>query len=74
MDELNKMLVVLPSKDEQKRIVSFLDTETAQIDSLIDKQKDILELFKKNIIALAMSEQMHGKGELVRLPYVTHRS
>ena len=72
MDELNKMLVVLPSKDEQKRIVSFLDTETAQIDSLIDKQKDILELFKKNIIALAMSEQMHGKGELVRLSYVTH--
>ncbi|VXA86973.1 Type I restriction-modification system, specificity subunit S [Acinetobacter sp. 8I-beige] len=70
MDELNKMPVVLPSKDEQKYIVSFLDAETARIDNLITKQKKLIGLFKENIITLAMLEQMQGEGELVRLSSV----
>jgi type I restriction enzyme S subunit len=54
MDELNKMPVVLPNKDEQKRIVSFLDIETARIDNLIAKQEKLIELLeeqRKSIIS-----------------------
>ena len=47
MDELNKMPVVLPSEDEQKRIVSFLDTETTRIDKLISKQEKLIELLEE---------------------------
>ena len=59
MDELNKMPVVLPSKDEQKRIVSFLDTETARIDNLIAKQEKLIELLeeqRKSIISHAVTK------------------
>lgn len=47
MDELNKMPVVLPSEDEQKRIVSFLDSETSRIDNLIAKQEKLIEKLKE---------------------------
>ena len=58
MDELNKMPVVLPNKDEQKRIVSFLDIETARIDNLIAKQEKLNELLeeqRKSIISHAVT-------------------
>ncbi|WP_291389315.1 restriction endonuclease subunit S, partial [Acinetobacter sp.] len=58
MDELNKMPVVLPNKDEQKRIVSFLDIETARIDNLIAKQEKLIELLeeqRKSIISHAVT-------------------
>lgn len=71
-NNFSQVKLVLPPKIEQQKIVSFLDIETARINDLIRKQKELLELFKKNIIALAMSEQMNGKGELVRLSYVTY--
>lgn len=59
MDELNKMPVVLPNKDEQKHIVSFLDTETARIDNLITKQEKLIELLeeqRKSIISHAVTK------------------
>ncbi|WP_436659147.1 restriction endonuclease subunit S [Acinetobacter sp. P1(2025)] len=58
MDELNKMPVVLPNKDEQTQIVSFLDTETARIDNLIAKQEKLIELLeeqRKSIISHAVT-------------------
>ncbi|WP_170249266.1 restriction endonuclease subunit S [Acinetobacter geminorum] len=62
MDELNKMPVVLPNKDEQKRIVSFLDTETARIDTLIAKQEKLIELLeeqRKSIISHAVTKGLN---------------
>ena len=62
MDELNKMPVVLPNKDEQKRIVSFLDTETARIDNLIAKQEKLIELLeeqRKSIISHAVTKGLN---------------
>lgn len=37
----------VPSLQEQSRITSFLDHETAKIDNLIDKQKQLIELLKE---------------------------
>ena len=37
----------LPSKSEQIHIANFLDHETAKIDSLIEKQKKLIELLKE---------------------------
>ena len=62
MDELNKMPVVLPNKDEQKYIVSFLDTETARIDNLIAKQEKLIELLeehRKSIISHAVTKGLN---------------
>ncbi|WP_327858360.1 restriction endonuclease subunit S [Acinetobacter guillouiae] len=67
IDELNRMPITVPNQRIQTQIANFLDQETAKIDTLIAKQEKLIELFKENIIALAMSEQIHGKGKLMRL-------
>ncbi|BBL22340.1 restriction endonuclease subunit S [Acinetobacter radioresistens] len=67
MDELNKMPVVLPNKDEQKRIVSFLDTETARIDTLIAKQEKLIELLeeqRKSIISHAVTKGLNPNAPM----------
>ena len=40
----SRMPVLVPTYDEQHRIVEFLDKETAQIDQLIAKQERLIEL------------------------------
>ena len=67
MDELNKMPVVLPNKDEQKRIVSFLDTETTRIDNLITKQEKLIELLeeqRKSIISHAVTKGLNSNAPM----------
>lgn len=67
MDELNKMPVVLPNKDEQKRIVSFLDTETTRIDNLIAKQEKLIELLeeqRKSIISHAVTKGLNPNAPM----------
>lgn len=67
MDELNKMPVVLPSEDEQKRIVSFLDTETTRIDTLIAKQEKLIELLeeqRKSIISHAVTKGLNPNAPM----------
>ena len=38
---------VFPEKDEQTKIANFLDHETAQIDTLIEKQQTLIKLLKE---------------------------
>ena len=67
MDELNKMPVVLPSEDEQKRIVAFLDTETTRIDNLIAKQEKLIELLeeqRKSIISHAVTKGLNPNAPM----------
>lgn len=45
--QLRKLLVARPSIDEQKKIATFLDDKTAQIDTIIDKTKQSIIEFKK---------------------------
>ncbi len=66
MDELNKMPVVLPSEDEQKRIVSFLDSETSRIDNLIAKQEKLIEKLKEYRSSI-ISHAVTGKIDIREL-------
>jgi type I restriction enzyme S subunit len=45
--EMGEIFVTLPSKSEQDLIVNFLDHETAKIDTLIEKQRRLIELLKE---------------------------
>lgn len=51
-DYIRDYLIGLPSEAEQHSIVSFLDRETARIDSLIQKKERMIELLKEKRIAL----------------------
>lgn len=44
---LGNIRISLPQKDEQTRIANFLDHETAQIDTLIEKQQTLIALLKE---------------------------
>lgn len=46
-DEFKRIELLLPDKDEQLKIVDFLDHETAKIDTLIDKQQELIKLLKE---------------------------
>ncbi len=47
LGELKKLKIPYPSLVEQKLIANFLDHETAQIDTLIDKQQTLIQLLKE---------------------------
>ncbi len=46
-DSYKKYPVILPSTIEQTQIANFLDFETAQIDTLIEKQQTLIQLLKE---------------------------
>ena len=46
-DELKNISLVNPSLSEQSKIANFLDYETAQIDTLIEKQQTLIQLLKE---------------------------
>lgn len=47
LGELKKLKIPYPPIDEQKSIANFLDHETAKIDTLIDKQQQLITLLKE---------------------------
>jgi len=47
LGELQKLKIPFPPKEEQKVIASFLDHETAKIDTLIEKQQQLIKLLKE---------------------------
>ena len=54
--------LLIPSIDEQQKIVSFLDTETARIDKLISKQEKLIKLLeeqRKSIISYAVTKGLN---------------
>lgn len=56
---LRAINIWLPSPEEQNQIAAFLDHETAKIDTLIDKQQQLIELLKEKrqaVISHAVSK------------------
>ncbi|MBI4677162.1 MAG: restriction endonuclease subunit S [Elusimicrobia bacterium] len=49
---LDNAIFLVPPKDEQKAIVSFLDRETAKLDALIAKKERLIELLEEKRSAL----------------------
>ena len=46
-DELKKLKFTLPPVSEQNEIVEYIDAETTKIDTLIEKQQELIELLKE---------------------------
>ena len=51
-DEVNNLMVPIPSSNEQTSIASFLDRKTSQIDDLIAKKKRLVELLDEEKTAI----------------------
>lgn len=53
-ESLKYSTIIVPSTDEQQRVVLYLDEKTSQIDSLIDKKKQLIEKlqeYRKSLIS-----------------------
>lgn len=46
-DEFKRIELLIPDKEEQETIANFLDHETAKIDTLIDKQQQLIKLLQE---------------------------
>jgi type I restriction enzyme S subunit len=56
-----------PPKDEQQKIANFLDHETAKIDTLIDKQQQLITLLKEKrqaVISHAVTKGLNPKAPM----------
>lgn len=51
-NEMAEIYIALPSNQEQLRITTFLNHETAKIDNLIKKQQQLIELLKEKCQAM----------------------
>lgn len=60
LDLIGSIQCPLLPREEQHRIVSFLDAKTAQIDALIDKKRGLIELLKEKRSALISRVVTHG--------------
>lgn len=66
-DEFKKIELLLPEKEEQERIIDFLDHETAKIDALIEKQQRLIELLKEKrqaVISHTMTKGLNPNAPL----------
>lgn len=51
--DIGKVVIPLPSREEQRRIARYLDHETAQIDTLIAEQERLIDLLRERRLAVA---------------------
>ena len=58
--DVGGLMSPIPPIEEQKKIATFLDRETAKIDSLIERCEMAIELFKERRTAL-ISDAVTGK-------------
>ena len=60
IDDLKNIFISIPSIKEQNSIVSYLDTKTHKIDTLVEKAKQSIKLLKERRTAL-ISAAVTGK-------------
>ena len=66
-DELGRIYMPFPTFEEQNKIVNFLDHETAKIDSLIEKQKQLIQLLKEKRQAVISHAVTKGLDPSVKM-------
>ena len=64
---LNNFEVPLPPIEERRKIIDFLDHETAKIDSLIEKQKQLIQLLKEKRQAVISHAVTKGLDPSVKM-------
>lgn len=65
--EFSALELVLPPEDEQCLIANFLDHETAKIDTLIEKQQQLIKLLKEKrqaVISHAVTEGLNADAPM----------
>ena len=65
IDELNKMLILAPSIEEQNKIVEFINNENTKINHLIQKQTSLIEKLKEyraSIICHSVTGKIDVRG------------
>ncbi|MFM2641118.1 restriction endonuclease subunit S [Vibrio chagasii] len=66
-EEFQRIELLLPQREEQKSIISFLDHETAKIDTLITKQEKLIELLKEKrqaVISHAVTKGLNPQAPM----------
>ena len=66
-DDIKGQYIPLPSLEEQRTIAAFLDYETARIDQLIAKQKQLIELLKEKrqaVISHAVTKGLNSNAPM----------
>ncbi|ELL0571832.1 restriction endonuclease subunit S [Vibrio fluvialis] len=67
LGELKKLKVPYPSHGEQAQIANFLDHETAKIDTLIEKQQQLIKLLKEKrqaVISHAVTKGLNPEAPM----------
>ncbi|MDP2225628.1 restriction endonuclease subunit S [Nitrosomonas sp.] len=66
-DEFQRIELLLPEKNEQINIFRFLDHETAKIDTLIEKQQQLIKLLKEKrqaVISHAVTKGLNPNAKM----------
>lgn len=66
-DEFQRIELLLPEKNEQIKIFQFLDHETARIDTLIEKQQQLIKLLKEKrqaVISHAVTKGLNPNAKM----------
>ena len=64
---LSELKIIIPSMDEQKEIACYLDKETSQIDQIISKIQeniDLLEEYKTSLIHYVVTGKIDVRDEI----------
>jgi type I restriction enzyme S subunit len=67
ISKIDNLLITIPPHDEQQKITNFLDHETAKIDTLIDKQQQLITLLKEKrqaVISHAVTKGLNPKAPM----------
>ncbi|WP_164932016.1 restriction endonuclease subunit S [Janthinobacterium sp. 17J80-10] len=66
-EEFQRIELLLPDKSEQKKIFNFLDNEIAKIDTLIEKQQQLIKLLKEKrqaVISHAVTKGLNSNAPM----------
>lgn len=66
-DDLKRLLVLVPSLEEQQAIAAYLDRQTAKIDALISKKQRLLDLLAEQRSALIDHTTTKGLNPKVKM-------
>lgn len=71
-DDLNNIIVAVPSHKEEEIIASFIDNRSLEIDSIIQKDQHLIDLLKEKRIALINHIVTKGLDPKAKLKKITH--
>jgi len=67
ISKIDSLLITIPPVEEQEKIANFLDHETAKIDTLIEKQQQLIKLLKEKrqaVISHAVTKGLNPKAPM----------